>query len=151
MNECLFIIKPHAVTEGKVGNIVSRIEAKGLKIRDIIYTTLDEDMVCNLYSDHTEKTWFKYLLEMMTVGNVVIMVLSSDDYSVLGSSTRDEDEDDDLIYKVRTLVGSYDKPGTIRGDLGTSYRHNAVHASDSEEAAFDEIGWYEQVKALIQD
>ena len=82
----MFIYNQTPVTRKEVS---SRIEAKGLKIRDIIYTTLDEDMVCNLYSDHTEKTWFKYLLEM-TVGNVVIMVLSSDDYSVLGSSTRDE-------------------------------------------------------------
>jgi nucleoside-diphosphate kinase len=127
----LVLIKPDAVRRGLIGEIVSRLEHKGLTIETMVLRRMDGELADRHYAEHLEKPFYPPLREFMTSGPLVAMV-------VAGDSAADA---------VRTLCGATDgrkaAAGTIRGDLSLSNRENLVHASDSPESATREIAlWF---------
>ena len=126
--ECtLVILKPDAVQRGLVGAIVSRFEAKGLKIAAMKMMRISRELAERNYAMHRGKDFYEPLLAFMTAGPVVAMVL----------------EGNDAVRVARTMMGSTfgpdAQPGTIRGDYGLSKRYNLIHGSDSPASAEQEI------------
>lgn len=129
MSRTLVICKPDAVERGHVGEILSRIERKGLRIVAAELRTLDPDTLFRHYEEHAGKPFYAELVEFMSRGPVLVAVVEGPE---------------DTFAIVRTLMGPTNPatapPGTIRGDLGTIVTENLVHGSDSEESAAREIG-----------
>ncbi|HSI26749.1 MAG TPA: nucleoside-diphosphate kinase [Aeromicrobium sp.] len=123
MERTLVLIKPDAVRRGLVGAILSRYEAKGLRIVALEHREIDAEMADAHYRDHVEQEWYPPLREFATSGPLVALVL----------------EGDEAIEVVRAMNGATDgrkaAPGTIRGDFSLSNRENLVHASDSPESS----------------
>ena len=121
------MVKPDGVARGLVGEIISRLERKGLQMEKIRKLTIDEPLARRHYAEHVEKPFFPELLEFITSGPVVAMEWSGES----------------AVSVARTLMGATDPkqadPGTIRGDLGLLVTHNLVHGSDSTESAAREI------------
>ena len=127
----LSIIKPDAVRKNHIGAIVDRFEKAGLTIAASKMVQLDRATAEGFYAEHQGKGFFDGLIDFMTSGPVVIMVLSGDD----------------AISLNRTLMGATDpkkaEEGTIRADFGESIDDgNAVHGSDSEASANREINYF---------
>ena len=127
----LVLLKPDAVRRGLVGNIVSRFEAKGLRIVALEQRHIDGAQADAHYAEHVDRDFYPPLRAFVTSGPLVALVL----------------EGDEAIEVVRALNGATDgrkaAPGTIRGDLALSNRENLVHGSDSPESAAREIGlWF---------
>jgi nucleoside-diphosphate kinase len=127
----LVLIKPDAVRRGLVGEILSRLERKGLTLDAMVLRTMDADLADAHYAEHLEKPFYPPLKEFMTSGPLVAAIVSGDQ----------------VVPVVRALVGATDgrvaAAGTIRGDLSLSNRENLVHASDSVESAEREIAlWF---------
>lgn len=123
----LVLCKPDAVERGLVGEIIRRFEAKQLQVRALELRQLDEETAKKHYAEHDGKPFFGELVEFITRGPLVAMVLEGPE-----------------AYKVvRTLVGATNPreaaPGTIRGDLAIEMGENLVHGSDSPESAAREI------------
>ena len=118
----LVLVKPDGVERGLVGEVISRFERKGLKIRALKMLRMTREMAEEFYSVHREKPFFQDLVEFITSGPIVAMIL----------------EGDSAIEVVRLMIGSTDgrkaQPGTIRGDYALSIQNNIVHASDSRES-----------------
>lgn len=116
------MIKPDGVRRGLIGEIISRFERKGLKIVALKMLHMAREQAEELYSVHRDKPFFNDLVEFVTSGPVVVMIL----------------EGEGAISVVRTLIGPTDgrkaPPGTIRGDFALSIQENIVHASDSPES-----------------
>ncbi len=129
MDRTLVICKPDAVERGLVGEIISRLEGKGLRLAAVELRTLDADTLGRHYAEHVEKPFYGDLVAFMSRGPVVAMVVE-------GPS--------DTFAVVRTLMGATDPtraaPGTIRGDFGLLVTENLVHGSDAVESAEREIG-----------
>ena len=123
----LVLLKPDAVRRGLVGEILSRFEAKGLRIVAMEQRTIDEVKADEHYAEHVERDFYPPLRAFVTSGPLVALVL----------------EGDEAIEVVRLLNGATDgrkaAPGTIRGDFSLSNRENLVHGSDSAESAEREI------------
>jgi len=123
------ICKPDAVERGLVGEIVSRFERKGLKIVAMELRSLDTEILARHYAEHVEKPFYPELVEFMSRGPVVTLVLEGPE---------------DTFQVVRDMMGTTNPrkaaPGTIRGDLGILFTENLVHGSDSAESAAREIG-----------
>ena len=132
MSERTFvIIKPDAVRRGLVGAVLSRYEAKGLRIVTLEQRAIDAELADRHYAEHREQPWYPPLREFITSGPLVALVL----------------EGDAAIDAVRALNGATDgrkaAPGTVRGDYSLSNRENLVHASDSAESSAREIAlWF---------
>lgn len=129
--QTLVLIKPDAVSRGLVGEIISRLERKGLTIEELRLRTMDAALADAHYADHVAKPFYPPLKDFMTSGPLVAMIVSGDE----------------AIPVVRLLAGATDArkaaAGTIRGDLAVSNRENLIHASDSEDSAKREIGlWF---------
>jgi len=126
--QTLVLLKPDAVERGLVGAIVSRFEAKGLRIARMELRTLDADVLARHYEEHVAKPFYPDLVAFMSRGPVVAMV-------VAGPS--------DTWEVVRSMMGATNPvkaaSGTIRGDLGLAMTENLVHGSDSAESAAREI------------
>ena len=129
MNErTLVLIKPDGVQRRVIGDIISRIERKGLKIAALELKNVDDALARAHYAEHADKPFFGSLLEFITSGPVVAAVL----------------EGPRAIAAFRQIAGGTDPvekaaPGTIRGDLGLETQFNLVHGSDSLESAAREI------------
>ena len=127
MEKTLVVLKPDAVQRQLVGEIVSRLERKGLKIMAMKMLSLDQPRANRMYAVHEGKEFHSRLIGFMTSSPVVAIVLAGKE----------------AISVVREMLGSTfgpdASPGTIRGDLGMSRRYNLVHASDSSESAEYEI------------
>lgn len=126
--ESTFImVKPDGVARGLVGEIISRLERKGLNPKRMRMLTIDEDLARIHYAEHTEKPFFPELLEFITSGPVVAMEWSGESAIAVG----------------RVLMGATDPmeaaPGTIRADYGLAVTHNLVHGSDGPESAAREL------------
>ena len=125
----LVLLKPDAVERGLIGQITSRFEAKNLTIAAMELRQLDSEILARHYEEHQGKGFYGELVEFMSRGPVVAMVIEGPE---------------DTWEVVRTLVGSTNPrkaaPGTIRGDLGILFTENLVHGSDSLESAQREIG-----------
>ncbi len=124
------MIKPDGVSRRIVGEIVTRLERKGLDLERIRTLTVDEALANRHYEEHLEKPFFPELLEFITSGPVVAMEWSGDE----------------AVSVVRTLVGATNPrqatPGTIRGDFGLQVTQNLVHAADSPASAERELAIY---------
>ena len=128
MNRTLFICKPDAVERGLVGEIVGRIEDKGLRLVAAELRRVDRATAARHYEEHQGKPFYDELVTFIGRSPSLVMVVE-------GPS--------DTWQIVRTLMGPTNPagapPGTIRGDLGTLMGENLVHGSDSAEAAAREI------------
>ncbi len=125
----LVLLKPDAVERKLVGSIVSRIEAKNLDVVAMELRQLDADTLARHYEEHVGKGFYDDLVEFMSRGPVVAMVVEGPE---------------DTWEVVRTMMGATNPrsaaPGTIRGDLGILFTENLVHGSDSASSAEREIG-----------
>ena len=128
----LVLIKPDGVQRRLVGEIISRIEAKGLTVAALELKTVSDELARAHYAEHEDKSFFPSLLEFITSGPVVAAIL----------------EGPRAVAAFRQLAGGTDPvekatPGTIRGDLGLETQFNLVHGSDSPESAAREIDlWF---------
>ncbi len=121
------MIKPDAVRDRKIGEIITRIERSGLTIERLDMAVLEPDVVREHYAHLADKPFFENLVTFMTSGPVVKMVVSG-----LGA-----------IGKMRTLMGATNPldaaPGTIRGDFAVDVNSNVIHGSDGPDTAKIEI------------
>lgn len=121
------MVKPDGVRRGLVGEVISRLERKGLALERIRGLTITEDLARTHYEEHVEKPFFPELLEFITSGPVVAMEWSGDG----------------AISVCRDLMGATDPkkaaPGTIRGDLGLAVTENIIHGSDGPDSATREL------------
>ncbi|MER3455183.1 MAG: nucleoside-diphosphate kinase [Acidimicrobiia bacterium] len=128
MERTLVIVKPDAVRRQLIGEIVSRIERKQLKIVGIRSMEITKELAERHYEEHKGKPFYEDLVSFITSGMSVVMVV----------------EGREAISVVRTLMGSTDPaaaaPGTIRGDFGLEITENLIHGSDSPGSAAREIG-----------
>jgi len=125
--------KPDAVERGLVGEIVTRIERKGLRVVAMELRVPDVALAEAHYDEHSDKPFFGELVAFLTRGPVVAMVV--------------EGPDDQTWHLMRTLIGKTKvedaQPGSIRGDFATTTNENLVHGSDGTESAAREIGlWF---------
>jgi nucleoside-diphosphate kinase len=123
----LVIVKPDGVRRGLSGEILGRMERKGLRIEEMRLMRIDRDLAERHYDEHRDKPFFGELVEFITSGEVVVARVSGEQ----------------AVSVVRTLMGPTDPaaapPGTIRGDYGTVITQNLVHGSDSPESAKREL------------
>jgi nucleoside-diphosphate kinase len=123
----LILIKPDGVQRNIVGEVISRIESKGLKLVALELRTIDTDTAHAHYAEHAEKPFFAGLVEFITGGPLVAIVA----------------EGERSIEAFRALAGATDPvkaaPGTIRGDFALEVGENIVHGSDSPDSAEREI------------
>ncbi|HEX5402644.1 MAG TPA: nucleoside-diphosphate kinase [Pseudonocardiaceae bacterium] len=129
MNErTLVLVKPDGVSRGLVGEVISRIERKGLRLVALELRAVERGLAEQHYAEHDGKPFFGSLLEFITSGSVVAMVV----------------EGPRAIPAFRQLAGGTDPvekaaPGSLRGDFGLETQFNLVHGSDSPESAAREI------------
>lgn len=131
------LIKPDGVQRGFVGNIISRFEQKGLKVVAMKMLVVSGDLAKSYYSEHIGKPFFEPLIEYITSGPSVAMVL----------------EGDDAVKVTRKMMGATDPKeadqGTIRGDFGLQVGRNIIHGSDSLSSAEREISLFFSEKEII--
>lgn len=130
METTLIILKPDAVQRGLVGQIISRFEAKGLKLVGAKLMQISPDLAAKHYSDHKGKPFYDSLVTFMTSSPVLVMALSGNGAIAICRGM------------MGATFGSKADPGTIRGDFGVSNSFNLVHGSDSQEAAERELGLF---------
>ena len=130
MQRTLVLLKPDAVQRGLVGDIISRLERRGLKLVAAKLMRVSEALARQHYAEHVGKPFFAGLVDFITSGPIMAMVV----------------EGYDAVALVRATVGLTDPqdaaPGTIRGDLAVSIGRNLVHGADSEESARREIALF---------
>ncbi|MDR1384417.1 MAG: nucleoside-diphosphate kinase [Planctomycetaceae bacterium] len=127
MQTTLILIKPDAIQRGLSGEILSRIERKGLKITALKMIRVTPDLARKHYAEHLEKPFYPALEQYITSSPVIALVAAGPD----------------AVSVIRLMVGPTSgllaPAGTIRGDFSTSNRLNLIHASDSEKSAEREI------------
>lgn len=130
MEKTLSIIKPDAVAKGFIGKIIDRFESNGLRIAGMKKLQLSKEQAQEFYAIHKDRPFYNGLVEFMTSGPVVVMVL----------------EGENAVKKNRELMGATNPKeadkGTIRADFAESIEANAVHGSDSLENAKNEIAFF---------
>jgi nucleoside-diphosphate kinase len=131
LERSLILIKPDAVQRRLAGEILGRIEARGFEIREARLVTASRDLGEEHYAEHSEKPFFGELVEFITSGTTLALVL----------------EGEGAIATCRKTIGATNpadsEPGSIRGDLALSMPDNLVHGSDSPESAKREISlWF---------
>ena len=128
----LVLVKPDGVSRGLVGEVISRIERKGLSLVALELKHVSRELAEQHYAEHAERPFFGSLVEFITGGPVVAIVV----------------EGVRAIPAFRQLAGGTDPvekavPGSIRGDFGTEVQYNLVHGSDSADSAKREIDlWF---------
>jgi nucleoside-diphosphate kinase len=126
----LLIIKPDAVRRGLVGEVLARVERKGLRLDALRMMRIDDDLANRHYAEHREKPFFPELVSFITSGEVVVARLTGRE----------------AVSVLRTMMGATDPaaspPGTIRGDYGLTVTENLVHGSDSPESAARELSLF---------
>src|ERR671937_293514 len=127
----LVLIKPDAMQRQLAGEILARLERRGLVVRDAKLVTVDRDLAERHYAEHSEKPFFGELVEFITSAPTLALVL----------------EGESAISVVRATIGATNPadadPGSIRGDLALAMPDNLVHGSDSPESAEREIAlWF---------
>ena len=131
MNRTLVLCKPDAVERGLVGEIVGRLERRGLRIVALDLRRVDTEFAGRHYAEHRDKPFFDELVAFITRSPLVAMVVEGPD---------------DTWQVVRTTMGATNPrdadPGTIRGDLAIETTENLVHGSDGPESAAREIALF---------
>lgn len=129
MNRTLVIVKPDGVERGLAGEILSRLERKGLRLAAAELRSIDAGVAARHYAEHQGKPFYDDLVAFITRSPALVAVV--------------EGPDDQTYAVVRALMGATNPkeaaPGTIRGDLAVELTENLVHGSDSPEAAAREI------------
>ena len=120
------MVKPDGVQRGLVGEVISRLEERGLKLVGSKFMQIDEELAGEHYAEHQDKPFFDGLVSFITSGPVMAMVW----------------EGQDATRQVRRMMGETDPadadPGTIRGDLGLDLGRNVIHGSDHEDPGSNE-------------
>jgi nucleoside-diphosphate kinase len=128
MDRTLVIAKPDSVERGLAGQIIARLEAKGLRLAAAELRTIDAETAGTHYGEHKGKPFYDSLVSFITRGPALLMVVEGPE---------------DTYKVVRTLMGATNPkdaaPGTIRGDLAIEMTENLVHGSDSPQSAQREI------------
>jgi nucleoside-diphosphate kinase len=123
MDRTLILVKPDAFGRGLTGEIIARFERKGLRIVALQHMTMSTDMAKQHYAEHEGKGFFGELVEFITSGPLVAMVL----------------EGEQAVTAARQVIGATNPieaaPGSIRGDFAIAVGQNMVHGSDSPESA----------------
>jgi len=124
------MVKPDGVQRGLIGEVISRLERKGLKLVAMKMMQISPELAARHYGEHRGKPFYESLVSFITSAPVVAMVW----------------EGDDVVAQARNLIGATDPrkaaPGSIRGDLAVFTGNNVVHGSDSLESAQREIGLF---------
>ena len=137
-NERTFsIIKPNAVAKNNIGKILDRFESRGLRISAAKFTKLSKEKAEGFYIEHKERPFFGSLVNFMTSGPVLLLVL----------------EGENAVALNREIMGATDPakaaPGTLRKDFADSIEANAVHGSDSATSADREISYFFEKNEVI--
>ncbi|MBC2364535.1 nucleoside-diphosphate kinase [Listeria booriae] len=137
MEKTYLMVKPDGVQRGLIGEIVGRLEKKGLKLVGAKFMQIDEELAKQHYAEHVGKAFFPDLLAFITSGPVFAMVW----------------EGDEAISLTRHMMGKTNpleaEQGTMRGDLAVHMNRNVIHGSDSPESAQREIGLFFKEEELI--
>ena len=130
MDRTLILIKPDAFARNLSGEILARFERKGLRIAALKLMTMDRALAEQHYAEHEGKPFFGELVEFITSGPLVAMVL----------------EGHEAVVAARQVIGATNPleaaPGSIRGDFALEVGQNMVHGSDSNESAAREVGLF---------
>jgi nucleoside-diphosphate kinase len=130
LEQTLSIIKPDAVGQNMIGNIIEYFERDGLSVVAAKMMHMSAEQAKAFYAVHKERPFYMELVEFMTSGPVLVMVL----------------EGESAVARNRQIMGATDPskavPGTVRADFATSIERNAVHGSDSEKTAGEEIDFF---------
>lgn len=130
MSRTLAIIKPDAVASGKAGKILAHLEDAGFRVLAMRMTRLSDDQAGAFYAVHRERPFYPELVEFMTSGPVIPIAL----------------EREDAVAKLREVIGATDPAeaaeGTVRKLYAESKGRNAIHASDSDQNAANEIAFF---------
>jgi nucleoside-diphosphate kinase len=130
MQRTLILIKPDAFARGLSGEILARFERKGLRIVALRHMTVGDDLALRHYAEHEGKPFFSELVEFITSGPILSMVL----------------EGDEAITAARQVIGATNPleaaPGSIRGDFAIAVGQNMVHGSDSVESGRREVALF---------
>ena len=134
MERTLILVKPDAFARGLTGEILARFERKGLRIAALKHMTVDRELAEQHYGEHKEKPFFGELIEFITRGPLVAMVL----------------EGVEAVPAARQVIGATNPleaaMGSIRGDFATEVTFNLVHGSDAPETAEREIAlWFPEL------
>ena len=130
MEKTLIILKPDCVQRRLIGRITQRFEDKGLTIVAMKLTRISRELGERHYAPHKGKPFYPPLIDYITSGPVVVMVLAGNGCI-------------DIVRKMMGRTFGYEaEPGTIRGDFGVSKTYNLVHGSDSQETAETEVPLY---------
>ncbi len=131
------IIKPNSVAKNTMGKIIDRFESKGLRIAAAKFTRLSKEKAEGFYIEHKERPFFGSLVNFMTSGPVMLMVL----------------EGENAVLLNREIMGATDPskaaPGTIRKDFADSIEANSVHGSDSTASADREISYFFEKNEIV--
>ncbi len=137
MERTLVLVKPDGVQRGLVGEVISRLERRGLKLAGLKLMQVDDALARRHYAEHVARPFFPGLVQFITSGPVVAMVW----------------EGNNAVELVRQSIGATDPgksaPGTIRGDLAVNIGRNLVHGSDKAESAQREIALFFQAKEIL--
>ena len=137
MQKTLILLKPDTVQRSLVGEIISRLEARGLKFVAMKLMRVTDELARRHYGEHVGKPFFDGLVAFITSSPIVAMVV----------------EAPNAVALVRATMGATDPsesaPGTVRGDLGITIGQNLIHGSDSEESAAREIELFFSSDELI--
>jgi nucleoside-diphosphate kinase len=130
MDRTLILVKPDAFARGLTGEIIARFERKGLRILALRHLTVTRELAERHYAEHAERPFFGELVEFITSGPIVAMVL----------------EGEGAVKAARQVIGATDPleaaTGSIRGDFAVEMGQNMVHGSDSPESAAREAGLF---------
>ena len=135
MSRTLILVKPDAFERGLTGEVIARFERKGLRLVALKQLQIDERFANVHYEEHRDKPFFGDLVDFITRGPLVAMVL----------------EGDDAVAAARQVIGATNPleaaPGSIRGDYAREVTFNLVHGSDSDQSAEREIGiWFPELQ-----
>lgn len=137
MERTLVLVKPDGVQRGLIGEIVTRLERRGLKLNGMKFMQMSRELASVHYEVHKERPFYNDLVTYITSGPIVAMVW----------------EGKDAIQTVRTTMGATNPatavPGTIRGDLAVEIGRNLVHGSDSPENAVREVSLFFSEDELV--
>jgi nucleoside-diphosphate kinase len=130
MSRTLILVKPDAFERRLTGDVIARLESKGLTIVAMKHMVVERDLAEQHYDEHSDKPFFGELVEFITGGPLVAMVL----------------EGHEAVSAARQLIGATNPleaaPGSIRGDYGLEVQTNLVHGSDSDESAEREVALF---------
>ena len=130
MDRTLILVKPDAFARSLTGEIIARFERKGLRIVALKHMTMEQALAEQHYAEHAERPFFGELVQFITSGPLVAMVL----------------EGTEAVRAARQVIGATDpleaSPGSIRGDFAIEVGQNMVHGSDSPESAVREAALF---------